>query len=60
MAEHIPKNNSYVYIPVDKFAELINISCPPGPCRDLSCRCHTEEDCIKCWQSWLKDGNENG
>lgn len=50
------KNNPYVYIPAHKLAEIIEESCPPiGYTRDNECL-RADEDCLKCWQSWLKDG----
>ena len=54
-------NHSYVYIHADKLVELAKRSCPPGlPTRLSSCR--SDEDCLKCWQSWLKviDVRRNG
>lgn len=51
-------NNSYVYIPANKLIDLMNYYCPP--CHDLLCKgrwAHgISEDCVKCWKSWLKDG----
>lgn len=54
------KNNSYVYIPVDKLAAIIDKGCPPFSwleyCRQLDKEGWEEAVCINCWRSWLKDG----
>lgn len=59
MAKRIPKNNSYVCIPADKLAAIIEQWCPPifGDVVGEQC---VDEDCINCWQSWLKDGDTDG
>lgn len=49
-------NHSYVFIPADKLAALIETSCPPGMCGVPECGCYTGEDCPQCWASWFKDG----
>jgi hypothetical protein len=54
------KNNSYVCIPADKLAAIIDGSCPPiswlDSCRQLDREVWDEIVCINCWKSWLKDG----
>lgn len=55
------KNNSYVYIPVDKLAEVIMTKCPPNMYpTDDTCKERDANGCIKCWHSWLKGGDSNG
>lgn len=55
------KNNSFVYIPVDKLAELIQTKCPPNMYpTDDTCKERDANGCIKCWHSWLKGGDSNG
>lgn len=50
------KNNSYVFILVDKLVAIIENSCPPiGYTRVNGCF-GAKEDCLKCWKDWLKDG----
>lgn len=51
-------NNSYVYIPVDKFAELVETSCPPNYPVSLR-RCYSDEDCAKCWREWASKESED-
>ena len=52
-------NHSYVYIPTDKLAAIIEESCPPiGYTRDNGCF-GAAEDCIKCWKDWLKDDDDD-
>ena len=49
-------NTSYVCIPADKLAAIIEESCPPiGYTRDNGCF-GAAEDCLKCWKDWLKGG----
>lgn len=54
------KNNSYAYIPVDKLTDLIVDCCPPisDPHCAGKCDFGTGEDCVKCWKSWLMDGEQ--
>lgn len=56
------KNNSYVYIAVDKIVELITEMCPPvsDPTCPGKCEYGTGGNCAKCWQSWFEDGASNG
>lgn len=55
------KNNSYVYIAVDKIVELITEMCPPvsDPTCPGKCEYGTGGNCAKCWQSWFEDGASN-
>ena len=54
------KNNSYVCIPANKLAEIIEHCCPPETTSEKCCCFGLEKDCITCWHSWLKDGVSNG
>jgi hypothetical protein len=58
MAKSSPKNHSYVYIPTDKLVTIIEQLCPPifGDVVGEQC---ADEDCKKCWLSWLKDGDDD-
>lgn len=50
-------NHSYVYIPADKLAAIIEESCPPPIVYNRDYGCFGKgEDCLKCWKDWLKDG----
>lgn len=53
-------NNSYVYIPMDKLAAILNHCCPPfttvWDCSKLSREDSADEDCLQCWKDWFKDG----
>lgn len=53
-------NNSYVYIPADKLAEIIKQCCPPnllsGHVECIERDECIDPDCLKCWKDWLKDG----
>lgn len=57
-------NPSYVYIPTDKFVEIIEHSCPPCVTVDQCIRLAYEDcdgrTCLECWKGWLKDGNGDG
>lgn len=60
MTEHELKNNSYVYIPVDKLEEIMRESCPPDMYPDHNkCLIGEVKGCRKCWLSWLKDGDSD-
>lgn len=50
------KNNSYVCIPADKLAELIQEMCPP--LQDTTCVGEHGLYCVACWRAWLKDGEQ--
>lgn len=50
-------NNSFVTIPVEKLAALIETGCPPVPRTTQVKVCiEYDGDCKECWKSWLKDG----
>lgn len=54
------KNHSYVCIPAHKLVAIIKESCPPiGFTSENGCF-GAGEDCLNCWHSWLKDGDDNG
>lgn len=54
------KNNSYVYIPVDKLTDLIVASCPLV--HNVACPGKRERGiddyCVDCWKRWLMDGEQ--
>lgn len=56
-------NPSYVYIPTDKLAEIIEHCCPPGVTVDHCSRLAYEDCdgryCLECWKDWLKDGEDD-
>ena len=47
-------NNFYVCIPKNKLAEIIKESCPPIPYTRKNGCFGTGEDCIKCWEDWIR------
>lgn len=53
-------NHSYVCIPADKLAQIIEHCCPPGHmcyiCTHMVSKGRDDIICHECWKSWLKDG----